>query len=116
MLEVDKKFDELFFKEELIKEGEKLPNKVKISLEKGIISDNDWNDENKLSSIINDCIYIENSIKDINLINNKIKQGNLQKDLKIIFKYEDKKEMLLNNISEFGNIEEEKKRIEEINK
>ena len=61
LLEVDKKFDELFFKEELIKEGEKLPNKVKISLEKGIISDNDWNDENKLSSIINDCIYIENS-------------------------------------------------------
>ena len=56
------------------------------------------------------------AIKDINLINNKIKQGNLQKNLKIIFKYEDKKEMLLNNISEFGNIEEEKKRIEEIYK
>ena len=40
-----KKYDEMFFKEELIKESEKLPNIVKISLEKGKINENDWNDE-----------------------------------------------------------------------
>ena len=99
---VDKKFDELFFKEELIKESEKLPNKVKASLEKGKISEDDWNDKNKLSTIINECINIENNIKDINLINDKIKQSNEKKDLNIIF--EQNEESLLNNIKDFGNI------------
>ena len=32
--DIDKKFNELFFKEDLIKESEKLPNLIKISLEK----------------------------------------------------------------------------------
>ena len=41
LLTVDKKFDELFCKEELIKESEKLPNKIKISIEKGKINEND---------------------------------------------------------------------------
>ena len=109
LLEVDKKYDELFFKEELIKESEKLPNKIKISLEKGIISDNDWNDINKLSSIINDCINIENGIKDINLIDDKIKKCNLKKDVTFIFDYKDNEEKLLNNINEFGSIKEEEK-------
>ena len=35
LLEIDKKFNDLFFKEELIKESEKLPNKIKLALEKG---------------------------------------------------------------------------------
>ena len=74
LLEVDNKFEELFFKEELIKESEKLPNKVKEFLEKGKVPDEDWKDKNKLKAIINECINIENSIKDINNINDKIKQ------------------------------------------
>ena len=52
LLDVDKKFDELFFKEELIKKGEKLPNKIKISLENGKKIIKDW-DENKLNELIN---------------------------------------------------------------
>ena len=86
-----------------------MTNKIKISLEKGIISDNDWNDINKLSSIINDCINIENGIKDINLIDDKIKQCNLKKDVTFIFDYKDKEEKLLNIINEFGSIKEEEK-------
>ena len=35
LLEIDKKFDEKLFNEDLIRESEKLPNKIKISLEKG---------------------------------------------------------------------------------
>ena len=35
LLEVDKLFENLFLKESIIKKGEKLPNKIKISLEKG---------------------------------------------------------------------------------
>ena len=72
LLEVDKKFDEKFGNEDIIKEGEKLPNKIKISLQKGKRIDNEWNDDNKLSSIINSCINIEDNIKNISEINNDI--------------------------------------------
>ena len=35
LLEVDKQFEKEYFNENLLKENEKLPNKIKISLEKG---------------------------------------------------------------------------------
>ena len=76
LFEVDKKFDEIFFNEELIKESEKLPNKVKINLEKGNLINNEWKNKDKLNSIINDCINIENSIKKINSIIKKLEKCN----------------------------------------
>ena len=62
--------------EKIIKDSEKLPNKVKISLEKGKSIEKEWNDEIKLNSLINDCINIENNINEINTINNKIQNIN----------------------------------------
>ena len=46
------------------KESEKLPNKIKASLTKGkSIINNEWDENNnKLNSFINDCIYIENNL------------------------------------------------------
>ena len=73
--EIDEKFNENYFQEDLIKEGEKLPKKIKLSLEKGKKVDNEWNDNN-LSLMINNCIEIENNIKNINLINNNINKLN----------------------------------------
>ena len=52
-LEIDQKFDDLFFKEEFIKESEKLPNLVKKMLEKGKIEEKEWADKKKLSKLIN---------------------------------------------------------------
>ena len=75
LLEVDNKFDNLYFKEELIKESEKLPNKIKIFLEKGKTINTDWNNENKLIELINDCINIENSIQNINMINKNLNES-----------------------------------------
>ena len=72
--EIDNKYNENFCKEDIIEESIKLPNKIKKSLEKAKLSDDDWNDNNKLSSLINDCINIENNIKNINYINNNIKK------------------------------------------
>ena len=46
-----------YFKEDLINKSEKLPNKIKKSIEKGKIIDKEWN-ENNLSLLINDCINI----------------------------------------------------------
>ena len=80
---MDNKYKELFCNEIIIKESEKLPNRIKISLEKGKSIDNDWNDNNKLSSIINNCINIEDNIKNINIINDNIKNCKINKDVKI---------------------------------
>ena len=72
--EVDEQFDKLYCNEDIIKKSEKLPNKIKISLEKGKIIDKEWSDNNKLNLLINDCINIENNINYINVINEKIKK------------------------------------------
>ena len=70
MNKIDTKFDTLFFKEDNIKEFDKLPNKIKTSLEKGKKIDNNWNSKDiPINSLINDCINIENSIKYINDLN-----------------------------------------------
>ena len=62
LLEIDKKYNELSINEEIIKEIDKFPNKIKLSLEKGKEIENNWNN-NKLNSLINDCLNIENNIK-----------------------------------------------------
>ena len=43
--------------ENIIKECEKLPNKIKLSLEKGKLINKEW-DNNNLNSYIYDCINI----------------------------------------------------------
>ena len=106
LLEVDTKFNEKLFNEDLIRESEKLPDKVKTSLEKGKLINYDWKDENKLCSYINDCIIIENNIKDINIINEKLSNYNSSKDLKIQF-YPDKEEEIqqfIEKIKNFGGL------------
>ena len=82
LLEVDKKYNEIFCDEDIIKQCEKLPNKVKKSLEKGKLINNEWDNEvnNKMNSIINDCINIENNINSINSINSNIDKMKLNKD------------------------------------
>ena len=101
---IDQKFDNLFFKEEMIKECDKLPNKIKLSLEKGKKINNEWTNEN-ITSSINDCINIENNITYINDINKKIKICNSYKNLNVKFA---PKENELNNICEiiknFGDL------------
>ena len=68
--DVDKSFDELFLNENVIKESEKLPNKIKVSLEKGKLINKNRKDS-ILNSLINDCLNIENNISDISKINQK---------------------------------------------
>ena len=58
LLEIDRQYNDLFFNESLIKKSEKIPGKIKISLEKGKLIGDQWNDDNKLSSLINGCIKI----------------------------------------------------------
>ena len=101
---VDEIFDIIPFNEKKIKDLEKLPNKIKISLEKGNKINNEWNNENELCSIINGCLYIENNIKDIKLINSEninYKSLNLR-----FFPEENKMNELKDTIKNFGDIRE----------
>ena len=47
---------------------QKYPNKIKLSIEKGKTIEDEWENTNNLSSIINDCINIEKDIQSINKI------------------------------------------------
>ena len=105
LMEVDNLFNNEFCNEEIIKESEKLPNKIRLSLEKSKLIDNEWNDEHKLSSIINICINIDNNIKNISFINDNINKCKFNKDFKIDF-YTDAQfsEKFMENIKNYGKI------------
>ena len=106
LLEVDKLYNDTFFYENIIKKCQKLPNKVKSSLEKGKLIEEQWkNENNKINSLINDCLNIENNINEIKDINKKKEKLN---SLKFGFEFQpDSKEIneLLNKINKFGKIE-----------
>jgi len=102
LLEVDKEFNNLFGNEDIIKEGEKLPEKIKKSLEKGKKLENEWKD-NKLISIINDCINIENDISQINKINENINRCQKNNKAKInLCLNDDEINKLTENIKNLG--------------
>ena len=103
--EVDKQFDTIYFKEELVKEAEKLPKKVKISLENSKKANNEWNDNNKISSIINDCILIENNIKEMDIVNECVKKNNEINKILIFNKEEKEMADFMNKIKQIGKLE-----------
>ena len=107
ILEIDKTYEEVYLKNDINREREKLPNKIKISLEKAKILDNeDNNNDNKLISIINDCVNIENNIKEINTIDGIMKKYKSSKNIEIQFipKKEEDINKFLETIKIFGKI------------
>ena len=102
---IDSKYNNLFIKDKLVKKSEKLNNKINESLEKGklIINSNDWNDDIKCISLVNDSINIEKIINDIKIIEKSIENCYLNKNSIIIFDDRDveKTKEILN---EFGEI------------
>ena len=83
----------MYIDKNIIKNCEKLPNKIKNSLEKGKKIGNEWKNENKLCSLINDCINIENNINDIKIIDKSIKNCNNLIYLNLNFSPEENKEI-----------------------
>ena len=103
LLEIDKKYEELFYKEDIIKQCEKLPNKIKINLENGKHIDEQWNNK-KLNLLINDCLNIEDNIKEIKYINENInKFHKLNINIKF-FPSDNEINELLQTINKFGKI------------
>ena len=105
LLDIDEEFNNIYFNEEIIKQGELLPKKIKNSLEKGQLIDKEWDNNNKLNYIINECLIIENNINKINIINDKIIKCKSNKNKKIKFYYD--KEIYnkyLDNFKKYGQI------------
>ena len=97
--EIDKQFDNFYCKENFMESIEKLPQRTKKTLEKAkSINTNN----NKLSSLINDCLNIENNIKDINEIN-KIREKCMNSSNINLNIYTNEEE-LLSKIKNFGEI------------
>ena len=101
LLEVDKNFNELYCDEKILEQCEKLPNKIKLSLEK---SKNIEQNKNELALFIHECIDIENNIKDINKINESIDKCKNEGEIEINFIYEEEFNLLIDNIKKFGII------------
>ena len=103
LLEIDKTFDNSILNKEFIKEGENIPKKIKISLERAKIIEKDW-DNNKLKLMINDCINIENYIEFINDMKKNLKKSNsINYEIKFIPEDNGIEEFLI-KIKNFGNI------------
>lgn len=88
--EVDEQFDNLYFQEDIIRESIKLSDKIKATLKISKLIEKEWNNnsninKDKIISLINNCINIEYSIRDINIINEKLKQYGPICKLKIRF-------------------------------
>ena len=78
-----------------------MPNKVKKSLEK---SYNIKFTDDKLALFINDCINIENNIKDINKVNEIINKFKNDTDIEIKFEYGEQLNIILEYFKTLGNI------------
>ena len=107
MQKIDKQYEDIYFSEKIMKDCEKLPNEIKISLEKGKILEKEYDEyekNNKLNLLINDCINVEKNIKNINIIEEKNKKFNLN-NYNIDFNIkEDENKNLFTTIKNFGII------------
>ena len=107
LLEVDNKFNKIFFSEEFIKKCEKLPNRVKTSLEDGKLTEKEWKEvnNNKLNYFINNCINIENNLIEIKKVKENINKFNSKK-IEIKFFPENENNLdICENILKFGEVE-----------
>lgn len=106
LLEIENQFNDVFCNEDIVKESENLPDKIKNCLNKGIDVNKKWNMKNiELNLLINECLDIEKIINEINIINNNIKKLDINYNTRIRFKPENEEIKIFNeNIKNFGEI------------
>ena len=100
LLEADKQFDNLY-NDKTFEQYKNIQNKIKQSLEK---SKNIKFNKDNLVSYINECINIENNIKNINQVNEDFKkcQSDNGDNIKVV--YDDKLNSIFENIKLLGKI------------
>ena len=102
--DIDKKYNNLGINEEIIRKSEKLPQKIKISLDNGKKLNDNWdNNEKKLNNKINDCINIENNIKNIIDIKKSVENNKLKEvDISFLDENDEEVNYFIKNIKIFG--------------
>ena len=101
--EVDNKYNKEYFDKDITKDCVKLPNKVKISLEKGKEIENKW-DNIKLNLLINNCINIEININEINQLNQNLNNINSENIGIKFYPKEDGINQFLDSMKTFGDL------------
>ena len=110
---LDDIYDNKYFKEDFIKKAEKLPEQIKMLLEKINIINEDWKEDNKLTERINDCLNIENKINNIFQMNENIEKCK-SNDTKIIFSPGNEEKFgFLYKIGNFGKFYNEQEELNE---
>ena len=104
LLKIDNKFDNLFFKENILKNFENLSEKIKNSLSDRKLLDKEWKEEN-LISLISDCINIENNIINIKKVNKDLKKSDSRKNYYVDNSFQEEQiNKFINTIKKLGDI------------
>jgi hypothetical protein len=103
LLNVDLKFNDIYFNEDLIKENENIIEQIKINYGKGKLVENSWKNY-EITSAINDCLIIENDLETINQINGTIKKYK-SSNIEILFSPEPDDEIVNKIIEEIKTLE-----------
>ena len=115
LLNVDTLFDNVYMKEKDMNDIDKYPNKIKNLLKQGKNTIDQWknNNENELSSLINDCINIEKNLININNIEQNLKKCKNEMSSIIEFNPSEGNELnnFISNISDFGKLYKKSKEV-----
>ena len=104
LLDLDNTYDNIYFKEDLIKKGELLPDQIKTLSEQGNKLIHEQWDNKQLCETINHCHNIENNVKIITEINKSIEKFYYNKvDIKFLPENLTNVE-IIKNINNFGKI------------
>ena len=103
LLKVDNYFANHFFNEDknILEEKDKLPNKIRLYLDKGKEAQKDWNKKENKISLINDCINIEKTVENINKINQTLEKYKLEK---ISIDFVSDQNGILKSIKNYGKV------------
>jgi hypothetical protein len=96
---VEKYIDENYFNEGIVKKQDKIKSLLD---DAALFEEDDWEDDNKLNQLIDNCINLENNLKDINMIKEKMEQ--YQKNDKFTVKFNSDIDNFITEIKKFGYI------------
>ena len=104
LLKIDKKFDNLVFKESSLKDYDKSSKSIKIFLDEKNLVDKEWKDEN-IISLINECINVENNIKNLKKLSNDLKKNESKKIYNVDNNFQEEQiNNFIKSISTLGDI------------
>ena len=105
LLIVEQVYENYFFNKNFSKDIDKIENKLNLSINKEMLVSNEYNnDEINFISLINDCILIEDCIKEINYLKENYEKYEKNETLSIDLKLKEEEINFLNNIKNLGNI------------